>query len=202
MTCLPPPVFLKLPILRSPISRTLHVGPCVYGSFLLGKCFGAPSTLWRASGVSSSQGSIIFHLCAFLILFRHPLVDGHFPSVMHNATVIVGEQVSACAPAFGSLQYVPRKQTAGFTAILHLIAVLFPTGAGPFALQCTRAPISPHLCQNRIDCFCCARREAEHMCNALCVWRSEVSLERLVLVIHEVGSGNQTQVVRLGGKCP
>lgn len=202
MTCLLPPVFLNPPILRSPVGRILHVGPCVDGSCLLGKCLGAPPTLWRASDVISSQGSKIFHLCSFPVLFSHSLVDGHFPNVLHNVTVIVDKQVSAWAPALSSLQYVPRKRIAEFTAILHLIAILFPTGAGPFALQCTRAPISPHLCQNHIDCFCCARREAEHTCGALYARRSEVSVGELVLVIHEVHSRNQTQVVILGGKCP
>ena len=34
-----------------------------------------------------------------------------------------------------------------------------------------------------------------------CVWRSEDSLQKSVLLFHQGGSGDQTQVIRLGGKC-
>lgn len=33
------------------------------------------------------------------------------------------------------------------------------------------------------------------------VWRSEDSLQKSVLLFHQGGSGDQTQVIRLGGKC-
>lgn len=56
---------------------------------------------------------------------------------------------------------------------------------------------------SRVEELCVSlSMHAREVCTMECMWGSENGLRELVVSYHYVGRGDQTQVVRLGGKCP
>ena len=69
--------------------------------------------------------SVYGHLCCF-----------YLSTIVNNATMNIGVQISLCDPAFNHFGYIPRSGIAGSIVVLFLIfggtTILFSTAIAPF----------------------------------------------------------------------
>ena len=97
------------------------------------------------------------------IFFIHSSVDGHLGclrtlAIVINAATNIGVHVSFRISLSFSLRYIPRSGTAvsysssTFSFLMNLHAVFHSSCTTLHAQQkCTRAPFSPHLCQDLLS---------------------------------------------------